>query len=489
MITRMTRLSWTAAVLLLAAVVWLGIGEMSRGLWLDEAWVANSIREPSLAGMFYYPGWLQTSPPLFLLLSREVVRLIGDLNTDFRVIPLIFSILSAAFLFATSRLLLRPALAILATAIVMFDQTAIDYSHTFKPYSGELAASAALLLATIAYLQRPEPKRFMWMLTVVAIAMPLSYPAVFLLPGIILAVAFAIDFRHSLFVGTIAAMELALMFWLTIRPNLSPELHEFWMANRAFSIGLVVALAFCVAAAFRLMMNFTRRAPSARDWAYVICLLPCLLLATAALMGWYPVSHRTRLFVLPCFVLLASMTAEDLLGRVYRGPLVEILALGGALVLGVHAIVGQSITGHAASEEDFASVVSFLETHAGAPDLILVHACCKEGFELYRQLDDWDPPHLEFGDTGYPCCVRGKNARPGSSSEGAVIADLDSKVPRGYSGRVWLVFATRPTHWDYTGLDEGELWRKHLWERGCPPGPFLRFANLAISPMDCASAR
>jgi hypothetical protein len=66
-----------------------------------------------------------------------------------------------------------------------------------------------------------------------------------------------------------------------------------------------------------------------------------------------------------------------------------------------------------------------------------------------------------------------------------VIQDLDSKIPPGYAGRVWLLYTTRPTHWSYTGLDEGDLWRKHLWERGCPPGPYLRFANLALSPMNC----
>jgi hypothetical protein len=279
------------------------------------------------------------------------------------------------------------------------------------------------------------------------------------------------------------------MYWLTIRPNVSPELHAFWASSIKPSAGLLAAVVFSVSvsawAAWRLMSG--HRSP--RDWALMICVLPCLLLAGAGAMGWYPVSPRTRLFVLPCFVLAAVMVAEDLLGRYARGTAAGIVAMGVTFGMIAQAIGVQTIEGRSGTEEDYAGAVAFLKAHAAAQDLILVHACCEEGFDLYARLDHWTPPHLAFGDTGYPCCARSKDARPGRSSEAAVKGDLAAKVPRGYSGRVWLLFSTRPTQWDYTGLDEGELWRKILWERGCPPGPFLRFANLAISPMECVSAR
>ena len=480
---------WIGAAVLLIAVIALGVHGMGRSLFLDEAWVANSIREPSLDVMFRYPGWLQTSPPLFLLIARADLHLAGDSNAAFRAVPLCFGVLAAGAMLAAGRLLLRPATAFLAAAIVAFDPDAIYYSHTLKPYSGELAASAFLLLAAIAYLQRPTGRRFGWLLAATAIALPLAYPMAFLAPGVLLAVMLTGPLRRSVSLAAIAGGELLLMYWLNIRPNLAPELREFWEANRGVSPGLTIALIFCLAEATRAGWVIARRKPLPRDWARMLCALPCLLLAAAGVAGWYPVSHRTRLFALPCFVLLAMMAVEDLLDRWYRGRAVDILAMGLAAAVAVQVAAAQVIQPANTAEEDFEGAVSFLETHAGAPDLILVHACCKEGFELYRNLDDWDPPHLAFGDTGYPCCARGKNAGPKSSSEQAVFADLDAKVPRGYSGRVWLLFSTRPTHWDYTGLDEGELWRKHLWERGCPPGPFLRFANLAISPMDCASAR
>src|SRR5580658_3148113 len=88
--------------LLLAALV-LGIYGIDRSLWMDEAWVANSALAPSLSGMFYYPDWLQTSPPLFLLLTRAAVYTVGVSSFAFRLVPLALALIAVAAMFAVSR--------------------------------------------------------------------------------------------------------------------------------------------------------------------------------------------------------------------------------------------------------------------------------------------------------------------------------------------------------------------------------------------------
>ena len=110
----------------------LGIYGMRRSLWLDEAWVANSIQSPSVAGMFYYPDWLQTNPPLFLLLARAAVRMLGASNAVFRAVPLLLAVTAAVSMLAVSWRLLRPSFAILAVVLVVFDPTAIEYSRTLE---------------------------------------------------------------------------------------------------------------------------------------------------------------------------------------------------------------------------------------------------------------------------------------------------------------------------------------------------------------------
>jgi len=48
---------------LLAAGVITRVQFLDRSLWLDEAWVANSIRAANLQQAIYYDDWLQTTPP------------------------------------------------------------------------------------------------------------------------------------------------------------------------------------------------------------------------------------------------------------------------------------------------------------------------------------------------------------------------------------------------------------------------------------------
>ncbi|MGP0073662.1 MAG: hypothetical protein ACLPWF_17235, partial [Bryobacteraceae bacterium] len=64
-LSRVTPGRIAAAILIFAALA-AGLHGIGRSLWLDEAWVANSVKAPTLSGMFVYPGWLQSNPPLFL---------------------------------------------------------------------------------------------------------------------------------------------------------------------------------------------------------------------------------------------------------------------------------------------------------------------------------------------------------------------------------------------------------------------------------------
>jgi len=210
-------------------------------------------------------------------------------------------------------------------------------------------------------------------------------------------------------------------------------------------------------------------------------------LIASRLLGLYPVSHRTRLFVLPYLALLLGMLVEDVARR-FLTPAVQAALLAIAVGFAAAAIANQVIQHRDRPEEDFAAAVPFLERHIAPGDVLLVHAASKEGFLLYSAMNGWQSTAI-FGDTGWPCCVPGKDGRPGVSTGKAVLADLDSKIPPAFFGRIWLLYSTRPTHWSYVGLDEGDLWRKHVWERGCPPGPYLRFENLAVSPMICAAAK
>ena len=87
-----------ATVALLALTLVLGLYGIERSLWLDESWVANSVNAPTLGGMFYYPNWLQTSPPLFLLLARAAIRVFGLSTVVLRSVPVLLLLVLVVYL-------------------------------------------------------------------------------------------------------------------------------------------------------------------------------------------------------------------------------------------------------------------------------------------------------------------------------------------------------------------------------------------------------
>jgi hypothetical protein len=213
-----------------------------------------------------------------------------------------------------------------------------------------------------------------------------------------------------------------------------------------------------------------------RDWWMLACALPCVLLAGAEVTGWYPASPRMRLFARPAIVLAAVRFAEREVRWAWVG-----------WVPGAVAVVwmGVTVAGYRTEPfENYAGAMAELRAKAGPGDLVLVHAGARQGFLLETAIEGWQR-EVTFGGTGWPCCARGRALE--KSSEAAVRADLERMIPADYRGRVWLVYANRPLHWQYLGLDEGDLWRRAVWERGCPPAGYTDVGNAVVAPMECNS--
>ncbi len=478
-----------ATLVLLLLTLVLGLYGIQRSLWLDESWVANSVNAPTLGGMFYYRNWLQTSPPLFLLLARAIVRTFGLNTVVFRSVPLLLSLVAVGAMLAAARRVVSAPLAILATAVLAFHPTVVEYFRSFKQYGGEVAATGAVLWASLAYLQKPDRRQFWILLAVAVAAMGLSYPAVFLLPGLIVAIAFQDRARAFVLTG-IAGAELAIFYEVLIRPNYTPELRAYWIGDPEVWLapGMIAAVAFCAFVAARIA--FGRRKLEIRDWISLLLLAPCVLLFASELAGMYPASPRTHLFVRPCFLLLAAVNVEDLAGwmraRWSRLPVNGLVLLAAAVVvfLGVRK---QFHEGRFQPEEDMAGAVRYLRKNVGPSDLILVHASLREDFLLYATIQNWKNPLAIYGDTEWPCCPRGKRASPDAFTPAQVLQDLDAKVPHDFFGRIWLFYTDRPLHWDYVRVYDPKLWQQYFWSRGCRPAVYIRFANLGLTPMNCSS--
>jgi hypothetical protein len=190
---------------------------------------------------------------------------------------------------------------------------------------------------------------------------------------------------------------------------------------------------------------------------------------------------------------VVTINAEDLCGWLTRAAphrrltalLIWLITIG----VGCGAVWKQIREHRNLPDEDFAGAVQYLRQRVMPADILLVHPSVIEGFKLYTRMEGWHDHHAIYGDTGWPCCLRDKIAPPGASTERAVADDLDRKIPRGFSGRVWMLYSGRHSHWVWAGLDEGVVWRAHMTEEGCPPGPYRVLANLPVSAMECVNKR
>jgi hypothetical protein len=535
-----SRILWylIIAAVAVAGVVFRLVG-LGRSVWLDEAWVANSVTAGSLAGMFRYDAWLQTSPPLFLLLMRMTVGSLGLTPSTLRLIPLLFGLIAILCMFVLTQRILSPRFALPAWPLFVLSPVAILYSKTIKQYSLELAAVTAVLLTCILYLELPTTRRFWLLVTTVAGGLLIAYPVAFLLPGIILVVGFAQNqpetsvtapgtakwggLVRSLILTLVSGGILIGIYFLLVLPNTSPYLRTFF-ANDSGSLSFFRAAFYdgynlfsffpfpasvlerkklvggffglLLLAGFLLACLQFRK--GTRKWleAQVLFAVPIFLLIIGWTLDLYPMRARTGLFLLPALILLffsdLELIVDFSLHRLRREWLelpLDIALLCAALLLFGVGVRKQPLSTLKVPDEDVASAVSYLRSSIQRGDVLWVHASCSEAFKLYAKMTAWSDAPARFGNTGWPCCPRGIPVVEGSSREEDVRSDINSGVPAGFSGRVWLLYTGRNSHWRFVGADEPKTVEAVFRERGCLQQPVPAFHNIGVSSFDCRAAQ
>jgi hypothetical protein len=401
-----------------------------------------------------------------------------------RSIPLLLSLVAVWAMLGAARSVVSPSFAVLTTAALAFHPTVVEYFRSFKQYGGEVAATSLVLWAAVTYLKQPRQKEFYALLGVTVGAMTLSYPTVFLLPGLVVVVGLG-DRRRAAALAGVSGVVLAVLYWSFVQPNYTPALRAYWMNDPQIwrTPGMLAAIAFCAVVAVRIAVS-----PYAdhRDRTSILLLTPCVLLFASELSGWYPGSPRTQLFVRPCFLLLLAIQAEDLVtyAKWRRAPLDAIVVLAAAVVmfLGVRK---QFHEGRFQPEENMSGAVRYLRKNVGPSDLVLVHPSLREGFLLYTAMQGWTARPVIYGDTGWPCCPRGRPPGVDISTPEKIQRDLDAKIPRDFHGRIWLFYTDRPLHWAYVRVEDSKLWQDYFWSRNCRPELYIRFANVGLTPMQC----
>lgn len=517
------------------AGAFLGLRGVNKSLWLDEAWVANSLLAGSLRGMLLYDRWLQTSPPLFLLTARAAVRLFGEKNWAFHLAPLLFAWAALGVFARVARQRLAAGFAVLAVALFALSPAGLYYARELKQYSAELFAGTVLLWLSFAA-RRRGGLRLRWAIPALLVCIGLGYGAVVFLPGFFLAQAGRLDPSGKR--GPLRWKGLLLLFGtvlvafgilaVQVESNTSPLLHEFWFGEGAGSTGaqargvevysgvllallpggdalvtlergaeaaLLSLVGLCIAG---ILAARIESPPRQRETMTTLglCGLPVLGMLMGSLLEVYPWSLGTCLALLPCLGLgiVALVQAVARAGVAAPGPspcaalrlwLARLAAGLAALIALIALSTGtRRALAPVLPVEDVEGSVRFLERTVKPQDLLYVHASLAEPFRLYTHVQGWAAPEAVFGHTAWPCCARGATRRE-TAAEIVARHDLATQVPPGFRGSVWAVYTARADHWQYVGVDEPRLMADDMAGRGCRLVQDLNGVGVVVRRFSC----
>jgi hypothetical protein len=267
---------------------------IDQPVWLDEAMLALGIIHRPLGAVLIAPlPYGQITPPGFLLGQWVMVSVFGASGRVLRLAPLMASLVSLP-LFArlARRVLIEDRLVIAAVWLFALDRALVMYAVEAKPYAWDVTATIAITLVVLEH-------RSIAASILGAILVWCSYPVM-----IVLA-ALALVWRR-LSVIAIWALSAAPAIWVAehrLSASDRDYLHQFWSDGfwRTWSWPVTQP-----AHVFDALL----RVPPGIVWLVLVLIgvrlmkkravmMPALLAIAAAASGFYPLSSRLALYLLP----------------------------------------------------------------------------------------------------------------------------------------------------------------------------------------------
>ena len=485
------------AVLLLVAALAARLPGLNGDLWLDEAWVANSILAPTWWGMFFYPPWMQTTPPLYLVVTRCLVALFGDSNGVFRSLSLAFGVASVFLAVYLGRRLYSPLIGWLAGVLIALSGSAAMFSKEGKSYSGELLV--ALLLMTVA-VELPA----WWMAAAaVAIGFGFSYSSVVFFPGIILAYCWVGRWREGFGIAAAASLPVALTYVFYIQPNQGEDLREMWRyafpqgdlpgfylrtTQTVFAIHLwepLRAVSWLRQLILILSLLGIARAGwqiwAVRDARLLVAgVLPFVGTIVLNASGHYPYDgERFSIYLLGCVGLLLVAGVDWALPKSVPGATIISVAL-------TAGAVAAAVTGHWPRRVDVGLSEALQELRrqgAGAADLLFVAPLQWESLVFEQRHKKLALETME-GRVASACCPRDGRWQA-ENREDEVAGEMDQFIARGTGRRIWLLHM-RLKMLTAEGQRVPEAWqRAYLVRKGCREEFAHQYQSTVLSAYRC----
>lgn len=176
--------SWLPLLIVLAgAVLRVVVWGQNHALFIDEANLARNLCERDLFDFFRPLDHDQYAPPLFMLVQKSSVLLLGQQEYALRLFPLLCSLLALLLFYRIGGQLIENPWVLVATVwIFSFNDIFLRYAAEGKPYACDLAVALGLVALGLRNSGRQISFALAGLLGAVAIW--LSMPSVFVLFGL-----------------------------------------------------------------------------------------------------------------------------------------------------------------------------------------------------------------------------------------------------------------------------------------------------------------
>lgn len=340
-------------------------------LWSDECFLAVNFIQHGFLELLQPLDNGQIAPILFLWIERAAVMAFGFSEWSLRLGPIVCGLASMFLFERLARATLRGIPLLLAVGAFAVSVHPIRHAAEAKPYAFDLLAALLLLGPAVGWLNAPSRSWRLWMLAALTpVCLAASNPAVFVLGGIILALAgpvwksrrwgdrLALASCLVLFGGLSAALHLGFgrmqsagamaglqQYWSSSFPPLgAPWSLPGWLLGSctgsmfaypgggARGLSTLTFLAFAAGAAILTRQGKGR---------LVVCLVaPFGLTLAASVVHRYPFGTEARLmqFAVPAICLLSGVGAGAVIEKIRskgRRRRVLALALMGLIACGI----------------------------------------------------------------------------------------------------------------------------------------------------------
>ncbi len=345
------RLTWGFVAIGLALRLW--HYAVNHTIWYDEAVLLANVLNKDYAELLGPLNHAVAAPPIFLWGLKLLSQICGDEPYCWRFVPFACSCGTLLLTVPLVRRALSPSVGVIAVALVALSDNHVWLGCTIKPYAGDALLTTALLYFYYAAQEWSAVKRLALLAVLIPPILCASYPAVFILGGMLLALlpaAYRERFRGLASWAVASAAALVTFACLYFGPiqkqrveglvsewdSKFPKFHEpetlpGWVIETTTTTFQYcfnpVGFYLCAVAPFGILATWRR---SRVDLA-VLLVTPFLLAMIAAALKAYPFGfNRLMFFIAPCALLLGGL-GIDAAFRYFSSKRLHLLT-GGSLI-------------------------------------------------------------------------------------------------------------------------------------------------------------